>query len=296
MLCSTMRNKSQADEILRKFEREVLDPHHKSFALWGQPESIRLYGVMAAFDSMMLPIVMANDGNPPTVGYSQYLKKLGEGLVYAIRWLTGESSKIPKPEAVPTPAILEQGADLLFHAMDYSVIADMHIAYGRGMFNIDVNRDTKVVRFLPKGGDVPVWAGFADGQLNTVRTARNRINSIPKQSAIAPYESVLFTCGMGNLTLHNPNHINTSPLTSCFKKMIPEETYKVDSKGDFGGFSAGDFERFWEYLFSWSMHAIHAFLHFAQQGMDQSLCMPTQMVSASLFASSASTATGLITI
>ncbi len=43
------------DDVLRNFEKE-LDQHYRTFQIYGQPNDIGLYALLASYDSMFLPL------------------------------------------------------------------------------------------------------------------------------------------------------------------------------------------------------------------------------------------------
>lgn len=84
------------DLALRRFEREVLDTHHRSLPLLNRPPGTALYGLMAAYDSSLLPIAAATPHlTPEAIGSMQRLKYVYESINPALRWVVA-GNRAPK--------------------------------------------------------------------------------------------------------------------------------------------------------------------------------------------------------
>ncbi|MDZ7615852.1 MAG: hypothetical protein U1E05_02545, partial [Patescibacteria group bacterium] len=74
------------EQVFRRFEREVLDKHHESLALWSRDRSTAVYAALVQLDCFAILSLFGSPGMSG-VGATQILKNLEEGLAEALRWL-----------------------------------------------------------------------------------------------------------------------------------------------------------------------------------------------------------------
>jgi hypothetical protein len=127
----------ETERVFRKFEREVLDKHHETLALWSRDRSAAVYAALAQFDCFAILSLFG----PPAmsgVGATQILKNLEEGLAEALRWLHNGD---PQIDLTPTddPKIIEEAGEFCRSAGKYVDIADFHKMYGRGQVEVEVD-------------------------------------------------------------------------------------------------------------------------------------------------------------
>ena len=137
---------NNTESQLRKLETEILDKYHQTLPLFQRTRDVAVFGALAAFDSMVVPLSLAMPfGMSPSA--PQRLMYMNDGFTQAIRFLVEEPSKA---QATPLAqqALLDEGDGFLGYCTKYAQIADAHVTYGRGM--LDVSIDGTVIRFTQK--------------------------------------------------------------------------------------------------------------------------------------------------
>jgi len=138
------RRINMSDRKLRKFEQQ-LDQHYKTFQIYNRPADIRLYALLASYDSMFLPFALVPRVVQKSPRAALFFKTLDDSLSYCIRWLSN-----PKPKnliSTPNYKIIEEADEFLLFGADYANIADMHMMYGRNLVTVEIDENQKKVRF-----------------------------------------------------------------------------------------------------------------------------------------------------
>ena len=165
------------DYLLRKFEREVLDVHHRSLPLYGRPKNIALYALLAAFDSNLVVYATLNEiGVNREVGTMQFTKNMHEAINPALRWVLEKEGPVD-PTPVSEGAIIEEAGRFLVHATFYSIVAAFHILYSRKLASVQVDEAARTVRFIVPSfpsGNKP-WHGLAERAMNERKISTSRM-------------------------------------------------------------------------------------------------------------------------
>ena len=72
------------EQVLRRFEQDVLDKHHESLALWSRDRSVATYAALAQFDCFAI-LALFGPLDMSGIGVTQQMKNLEEGLSEALR-------------------------------------------------------------------------------------------------------------------------------------------------------------------------------------------------------------------
>src|SRR5437879_3633269 len=120
---------------------------HRRFALWKQPCPNSLYALLAAYDSMILPKLRGPSAEH-TLGSIQLWKSLDEAFAQAVRWHLATCGPT-EVQPCALREVIEDAAELLFHARDYFSVEYFHRRLGLGLVNVAVDESTRSVRFVP---------------------------------------------------------------------------------------------------------------------------------------------------
>lgn len=286
-----------AEKVFRNFEREVLDKHHQTLALWSRKRSTAVYAALAQFDSLVslslyLPLEMGG------VGTMQYLKNFEEGLSEALRWLhKGE----PQIDVTPTddPKIINEAGEFCLFAGKYVHIADFHKMYGRGQVEIEVDETLRRVRFVTPKGRPPAASLFGMAE-QSYRLGKLPVVSNPASKDELGKEifkllnEIDFRYEGGHIALPDISVVNDPLINEQMEWSMPKEPLPLSEGEALLGFSVGEFETFFSALRRWSFCCTFGFLHsITQRGKQQWECAPTQCVERSEFLESMRTLTEL---
>src|SRR5438132_1200910 len=81
-----MPEESITEAAFRRYEREHLDVHHRTLALWSRPRDVAVFAFLAAFDSIIAPITHGLHRGFPDPN-TQYAQSLRDGLIHGLRFL-----------------------------------------------------------------------------------------------------------------------------------------------------------------------------------------------------------------
>jgi hypothetical protein len=239
---------TRAEEILRRFEREVLDPHHQTLALWSRPRGDAVLAVLEAYDS--LNFLMATLPAPPTSPADvQKMKSLDEGFTQAMRWLF--QPDVVLPDEVTTD-VVEEAGQFLLHASAYVDIADMHMAFGRGLVALNADEATRRVEFgsqsldsfafietvsTQASRDIPRVANMADGMFMQLKAAVARVP---------------FSIHGRRVSVDDPTLLSDATFDVISEMLIPKAGFFLPEGVDLGGFTVHEFNEVWKALVRWS--------------------------------------------
>ena len=289
---------STAEEILRRFERDVLDKHHESLSLWNRPRNVAVYAALAQFDCWaILPLVAPlTFGSVPTM---QRLKNLEEGLSEALRWLhTGD----PRLDLVPTDDrnIIQEAGEFCLFAGQYVDIADFHKMYGRGQVDLEVDEAARVVRFVmptdrARGSSI-IGITEQAHRLRSRASAADLSESLPdlREEALRVIGSMGTRYEAGHVILDDVSVANHDAIRALVDLSVPTEPFPLADNEDLVGFTAGEFNAFFGALRRWSFCCTAAFLHaITKGGKQQWQCAPTQCLPRGVFLSGMGRLSGL---
>jgi hypothetical protein len=274
------------DNALRNFEQE-LDQYYKTFKLYAQPSDIRLYALLASYDSMVLPLASVPGAPLKSSKAVLFFKTLDDSLNYCIRWLSA-----PKPSDLLSTSdsqIIESADNLLSFGSDYADIADMHMMYGRGLVKVEVDESQRKIRFIIKDEhtDKKEIHGFLQTYAYHKKLARqNMKKNVQLTADIAKTLSkISFECYEGRIIIKDITLLKTPVIRGSLGKEVTSEILRLDENVDLGGFSFGDYKKFWLALFNWSNCLLFLYLKTVSNGMAQEECMPTQLLNEKHFIS-----------
>jgi len=270
-------DRDASDRVLRHFERDVLDRHHRSMALWALPRPEALYSLLRAYDSMLVVAaeVESHRHSFTHVGPYQYLKHVDEGLVHALRWL---SDQRPFESIQPTDsaASLDAGGAFLVHAADYAALTTFHVLYSRGAIGVRVDEAKRLIRFEPRSPDKHDWTTFAERF--TIYDTRPKPSAAQHAALFALLSTLEYGQMARRLVLQDPASA-LHPVVQAYSRMAqPREQLALPPSTDLVGFSISQFRDFWFVLYCWSQVLLGLFLQLVYpQRHPQHRCMPTQV-------------------
>jgi hypothetical protein len=146
---------NESDRLLRQFERE-LDCFHKSLPIMKRSPESALYGVMAAYDSMLITLVaVSQQMDKHAIGSLQAMRTIVQSINPALFWLTSEGT-YPTPLPAQDVQLIDDGGNFLTHARDYFQLSAFHAIYSRGSMSVECNKEERLVKFIrPKGHQFP---------------------------------------------------------------------------------------------------------------------------------------------
>ncbi|MBM4001201.1 MAG: hypothetical protein FJ297_16980 [Planctomycetes bacterium] len=292
-----MPTDAETELVFRTFEREVLDKHYTTLAIWRRDRSTAVYAALAQFDCFA---ILSLCGPPALsgIGTTQILKNLEEGLAEALRWLHNGN---PQIDLTPTddPKIIGEAGEFCGFAGKYVDIADFHKMYGRGQVEIEVDEPSRTVRFLtPKGRLLAAsLIGMAEqshrlGKLPVVADPSSRAELGKKIFTLLSETN--FRYESGHIVLADASIANREMIKELFDQAMPEEPLPLDEEEDLIGFTAGEFEKFFAALRRWSFCCTFGFLlSITKWGKQQWECAPTQCIARTEFLESMQSLTAL---
>lgn len=285
------------DFLLRKFEREVLDVHHRTLSLYGRPKNIAFHALLAAFDSNLV-VYAALDGLSATeaVGTMQFMKAMHEAINPALRWILEKEGPL---DPVPpfTGSILEEAGQFLVHATFYVTVATFHVLYSRKLASVQVDETTRTVRFivLPFPSGNKPWHGLAERAMierklsHSRTTKRNRL----LQEFDEYVGKLSYKLEDGRIQLHDVRNLLASPVSSLTEYATYRELLAVPPDTELGGFTLENLRHFWRGLTTWSAACCRLFLILVSEGRAQEECIPTQVLTRAEFLNNMNILSGL---
>jgi hypothetical protein len=271
------------DHLLRRFEREVLDPYHRQLPIWQLSRAEALYAVLAAYDSMSVVMaeVQSHAGSFTHVGAYQHLKLTDEGFSQALRWIAGGCT-FESVRQTRSGTTLDAAGALLVHAANYALLSVFHILYSRGAMVVRVNESRRLVRFEPTDSSKHPWETFAERV--TVYEKRPKPTDRTHAAMQDFLSRVQHTLVSGRIVLREPAGVLAPEVQAFSRVTLPTEALPLDATSDLVGFSMGEFRAFWFAIYCWSQVLVGLFLyHVYVKKTSQLECMPTQVVPLSEF-------------
>jgi hypothetical protein len=270
-------DETPCEVLLRRFERDVLDVHHRALPLWARSPAQRLWGILVGLDSFILSRFAAQESHGVLpLGLAHRFKTIEEGVNYALTWCYAESSGA-FPHPVESETLLDEGGSFLLFCADYFVIADLHQMYGRGAMAIECSADERRIRFVPvRTSNVLPWHVMAE--YASVEQSSARHNAEVVRAISRKWKDIHFELGAGRVVLTNIDDLRRTGLIDDVRPLCEESTLPLDESESLGGVTVGDFRAAWQVLLAWSMAAVQIYLQGAAADIPQSTCMPTQVV------------------
>jgi hypothetical protein len=265
------------DSVLRRFERQVLDAHHRSLPLLRRPPGVALYGLMAAYDSSLLPIAAVTPHiTPEAIGSMQRLKYIYESVNPATRWIVS-GNLIPDPVLAPNRALIEEGGELLSYARDYVQVAIFHVMYGHDLVTAETDENKRVVRFIPPDGSSFPY-GFAESTLGQMANDTRDAERAEAVKAAKPLiEGLPYSLDRGHIRLDG-RELLSPQVNALVESIIPREPVELSDEANLSGFTMWQLRAFWRGLLGWSAVCSGLYLSLATGGVPQEECMPTQVI------------------
>lgn len=273
-----------SEALVREYER-IIDNGYRHLPIFQHPLPTAAYGVLAAFDSHMLTERMVQDrsgGSPLSIGQGQLFKALGEGFIFAMRWLLGGCESVDvHPSASET--LVAEGADLIQYGSKYFRASMLYSSYSQGQMDATVDPERKAVRFSFKPnvvGQHVTW-GYADEAETEMlrKTPRwQKQNSRLQKGAAEAFRRVKYHLDSGRIVLDD-----ASPL--CCKGVrqyvdwLTATQRMFSSDQDVGGFAIREFTAFWHAIYAWSFCVTDIYFRCCDSNrLRQETCMPTQVI------------------
>jgi hypothetical protein len=276
------------ESILRGFE-QVLDRHHATLALWRDEAARRAWGLLTAYDGFVLSHYLVQDHPKSTYGIQRF-KAIHEALSTALRWHFADS-----PRGFPSPVadgdLIDRAGKFLLFAADHFLLSNMHSMYGHGLIDVECNQTERRVRFVPRIRDpIPPWHSLVEGAISEQIERDGRaevVNRIGKAAL-----DLDFGLWDGHVILRQPEQMLSSGLLVEAAALVAHDTLPLPDSTTIDDFSLETFRAFWRTLELWSFCTSQIYLGLTIAGIDQSLCMPTQILSVERFVEAMGTMTG----
>jgi hypothetical protein len=284
-------------EAFRQFETSVLDVHHSTLPLWNRDRPTALFAALAQFDCMIaLAPFIEFDLN--ALGQTQVTKGQEEGLSQALRWLNPGDRAIG-PVSTNDPSVIEEAGRFCHFASDYVNIADMHKMFGRGLMEVQVDKDRRRVKFTSLTGARPAMAlmGMAESthRIAQMPAAKSPEKAKPLADRVhAVMKSAKFHDVDGRLVIDDVSIANVPDIAESFPLAYPVEELFLGQDADLIGFSVEHLTRYFESLRRWSFCCTYLFIvSLNNHGTQQWQCAPTQVVERKRFLDSIQQLSGL---
>lgn len=300
-----MANSPEIDrdkKLLHEYEC-VLDSHYETLPLWGIDRGEAVFASLARFDIEMIVrqelMALVDD---QSVGSAQEYKGQQEGLSQAIEWLTDKGRNILVTPTVSIDA-LGRARNFCDFAKIYVDIADFYKMYLRGQLSISVDEQRRSIRFIwnTKTNRNQTIRGFENRSWERTKLREISNQQSPEQIR-AQIEPSLDACAVtvkdGRIVLENPSPDAIRPFAILAELFQFVEYDFLGESVDFVGFTAGDFQTYFQFLRAWGIAIQCAFrLHCANHPDDlkHSRVVPTQFHDQQEFLSRVADGTGLST-
>ena len=285
---------SPEGKLLTRFEEE-LDCHHTKFRFWAYPVDQAWFLTLSTFDLLFLPMSESSLAAATHLPTALKVKEMHDCVIYALRFLWRRS----KPVAVSStndPAGFEDAATFLTYCRAYSNLTDAHVAYGRGLFGVEVDEEHKRIRFVPSAADgsTPEPAGmiedFAEGANAVTDDTAGRVVAARAKYV---FDQVPHHTESGRVVIDSFNSLNSAAVREFAESVAPREALPLQDADELGGFTAGEFRAFWLGLLRWSMAALGLYMRAWGAGRRQYDYLPTQFLRRDEFVSHMAELSGL---
>jgi hypothetical protein len=274
----TNNSADENDRLMRRFESD-LDSYHNSLPLMRRNPGPALYAVMAAYDSMFLPLrEVSAQMDETAIGSRQAIRAIVQSINPALLWITSEWGAVCPDPAADVP-LIDDGGNFLTHAREYFQLSAFHIMYSRGLMSVECDEEKRLVRFVrPTTRDFP--DGFASAVVSQRATKRHDCDREQVTLAFMRWLSrASYRLERGRIHFTGPRALANKEIIDIANLFAMPEALELSDETDLIGFTMGEFRRFWLGLHGWSIAATELYLRLVDNGVAQERCMPTQIVS-----------------
>jgi hypothetical protein len=256
-----------------------LDHHHTTLRFWTCPSDQAWFVILATFDLLVVPLVELSLYAVAHFSMAQRCKNIQDSLIYALRFLWDRSH----PDIVyPTnnSQDVEDAAAFIRFCEYYSNLYDAHVAYGRGIFGIEVDELQRHVRFTPNltDGFAPEPAGMIEDLSQVAETIAEVCANEMWKKFTAVLDRVPYHSDGGRIVIDSVSLLASAAVRDFATLMTPREGIPLRDDDELGGFTAKEFRAFWLGLLRWSLAALELYFRAWKSGQRQYDCLPTQCV------------------
>src|SRR5262249_6350774 len=129
-----------SDALVRDYER-MIDTGYRSLPILSYPLATAAYGVLAAFDSHILTermVMQRSNTSSLSIGQLQMFKFLGEGFIFAMRWLLGPCDSVDV-EPTACEKLVGQANDLIEYGAKYFRASMLYSSFSQGKMEAAVD-------------------------------------------------------------------------------------------------------------------------------------------------------------
>ena len=240
-------------ELIRAFERDILDRHHESYNFFRYSEDIVIpYLLQTLGDTERYRDELINNGQSET-NVSVYFTNMMYGLGHCIRWLIKRNSELPALDHFDGTYsdIHEAAADFLSWGTGYHMSAQEFIGWSRGIKHAELDKELKSVTFYnPDGFD---YSSIYSKQLLYGSRMQKVFSNYPHETMDLEFEVWL-----KDIDINKPPIINhmrwararTSQSFPLLYSKICEILFpELNEKTDFEGYMLKDLRQFYTLVF-----------------------------------------------
>ena len=268
-----------SEELFRKYEEE-LDQHYKNFHIYNLNDNSKLYALLASYDSMLLPYLLDQGALEKSPGATLQFKTLDDSLSYCLRWLCEKKPK--NLESTSNNKIIELADEILSFGTNYTDISDMHMMYGRNLVEIEINKHQRKIKFKIKDEDSDkkeIHSFLETYEFHKIIGKKNKQKNLKlAQQCMQDIPNIKTELKEGRIILSDISQINHSQFKSLIENEVNTEIIPIKNSADLSGFSFGEYKKYWSAMSNWSNCLLLLFLFNIKRGIDQSKCMPTQLL------------------
>jgi hypothetical protein len=278
---------SDISKIVRDAEK-IIDNAYKDLPIFKYPLDVALYALLAAFDSDIYTERMVRDlcDLPDlTVSQAAIFKFLGEGFVIAMRWLLDGRDPCDVLPVADDRTICD-AHQLIEYGSAYHQVAMMYSLYSQGTMVAEAPAPN-TIRFRYEDAFRAAnhaWGYHDEVSRERLVRARNRRAYLDQQfnAATQIYDRVPYTLDQGRVVLGDVSMLR-SPEVSRYTNSVLRSEHIFSERHDLGGYTIGDFNRFWHGFHCWSECAAQIYLTSFEGGTAQKECAPTQVIATERF-------------
>jgi len=240
-------------ELIREFERDILDHHHESYKFFGYSQGIVIpYLLQVVGDTERFRDDLVQGGHTET-NIATYLSNMMHGLGHCIRWLINKNPELPVKEDFDGtyPEIHEMAADFLGWGTGYHMIAQEFTAWSRDIKKAVLNKEERSIIFYnPEGFD---YSKIYGKQLLYATRMQNVFNSYPHEIIESEFNGWL-----KDVDLKNPpiaNHVRweraktSQSYPLLYSKLCELLFPELEETTDFDGYSLRELRQFYTLVF-----------------------------------------------
>jgi hypothetical protein len=240
-------------ELIREFERDILDRHHESYKFFDYSQDIVIpYLLQVVGDTERFRDELVNGGHTET-NIATYLSNMMHGLGHCIRWLINRKPELQVKEDFDGTysEVHEMAADFLGWGTGYHMIAQEFITWSRAIKKAVLNSQEKWITFYnPDGFD---YSKIYGKQLLFGTRMQSVFNSYPHE--IMESE---FSIWLKDVDLKNPpiaNHIRweraktSQSYPLLYFKLCELLFPELEETTDFDGYNLRELRQFYTLVF-----------------------------------------------